>query len=146
MPVKDSLYGKTISSVTSNGRGGVLNTELTKSYSNGCYSAVQGSFKRFGDFEASDYILSNTGLIEKNLSFRFGINRFDYAVEGYYSFHDKSIGILRSSHSHSASSQIRAINSNEPLIIRDFTYDIEYPKQDVKHHIAELKHTKSLTT
>ena len=139
IPVKDSLYGKTISSVTSNGRGGVLNSELTKSYSNGCYSAVQGSFKRFGDFEASDYILSNTGLIEKNLSFRFGINRFDYAVEGYYSFHDKSIGILRSSHSHSASSQIRAINSNEPLIIRDFTYDIEYPKQDVKHHIARIK-------
>lgn len=138
-PVKDSLYGKTIVTAASNGRGGGVTSQLTKSFKNGWYSTVQGTLKRFGDVESADYILSNTGLMEKDLSFRLGLNRFDYGLEGYYSYYNTTIGILRSSHAANASSQIRAINSNEPLIIRNFTYDIGYPNQDVKHHLARIK-------
>ena len=142
-PVKDSLYGKTIVTATSNGRGGGVTSQLTKSFKNGWYSTVQGTLKRFGDVESADYILSNTGLMEKDLSFRLGLNRFDYGLEGYYSYYNTTIGILRSSHAANASSQIRAINSNEPLIIRNFTYDIGYPNQDVKHHLARIKGFKN---
>jgi iron complex outermembrane receptor protein len=142
-PVKDSLYGKTIVTAASNGRGGGVTSQLTKSFKNGWYSTVQGTLKRFGDVESADYILSNTGLMEKDLSFRLGLNRFDYGLEGYYSYYNTTIGILRSSHAANASSQIRAINSNEPLIIRNFTYDIEYPNQDVKHHLARIKGFKN---
>jgi len=142
-PVKDSLYGKTIVTAASNGRGGGVTSQLTKSFKNGWYSTVQGTLKRFGDVESADYILSNTGLMEKDLSFRLGLNRFDYGLEGYYSYYNTTIGILRSSHAANASSQIRAINSNEPLIIRNFTYDIGYPNQDVKHHLARVKGFKN---
>ena len=142
-PVKDSLYGKTIVTAASNGRGGGVTSQLTKSFKNGWYSTVQGTLKRFGDVESADYILSNTGLMEKDLSFRLGLNRFDYGLEGYYSYYNTTIGILRSSHAANASSQIRAINSNEPLIIRNFTYDIGYPNQDVKHHLARIKGFKN---
>ena len=107
------------------------------------YSTVQGTLKRFGDVESADYILSNTALLEKDLSFRLGLNRFDYGLEGYYSYYNTTIGILRSAHAANASSQIRAINSNEPLIIRNFTYDIGYPNQDVKHHLARIKGFKN---
>ena len=141
--VKDSLYGKTIVTAASNGRGGGVTSQLTKSFKNGWYSTVQGTLKRFGDVESADYILSNTGLMEKDLSFRLGLNRFDYGLEGYYSYYNTTIGILRSSHAANASSQIRAINSNEPLIIRNFTYDIGYPNQDVKHHLARIKGFKN---
>ncbi len=142
-PVKDSLYGKTIVTAASNGRGGGVTSQLTKSFKNGWYSTVQGTLKRFGDVESADYILSNTGLMEKDLSFRLGLNRFDYGLEGYYSYYNTTIGILRSSHAANASSQIRAINSNEPLVIRNFTYDIGYPNQDVKHHLARIKGFKN---
>ena len=142
-PVKDSLYGKTIVTAASNGRGGGVTSQLTKSFKNGWYSTVQGTLKRFGDVESADYILSNTGLMEKDLSFRLGLNRFDYGLEGYYSYYNTTIGILRSAHAANASSQIRAINSNEPLIIRNFTYDIGYPNQDVKHHLARIKGFKN---
>ena len=141
--VKDSLYGKTIVTAASNGRGGGVTSQLTKSFKNGWYSTVQGTLKRFGDVESADYILSNTGLMEKDLSFRLGLNRFDYGLEGYYSYYNTTIGILRSSHAANASSQIRAINSNEPLIIRNFSYDIGYPNQDVKHHLARIKGFKN---
>jgi iron complex outermembrane receptor protein len=141
--VKDSLYGKTIGTAASNGRGGGVTSQLTKSFKNGWYSTVQGTLKRFGDVESADYILSNTALMEKDLSFRLGLNRFDYGLEGYYSYYNTTIGILRSAHAANASSQIRAINSNEPLIIRNFTYGIEYPNQDVKHQLARIKGFKN---
>ncbi len=139
VPVKDTIYGKTMLSGASNGRGGVLTSQLTKSHKNGWYGTAQGTLKRFGDVEAADYVMSNTGLIEKDLSLRLGLNRFNYGLEAYYAYYNTDLGILRSSHAHSPSDQIRAINSNIPLVVRDFTYDIGYPSQDVKHHLARIK-------
>ena len=139
VPVKDTLYGKTMLSAASNGRGGVVTSQLTKSHKNGWYGTAQGTLKRFGDVESADYVMSNTGLMEKDLSLRLGLNRFNHGLEAYYAYYNIEIGILRSSHAHSAWSQIRAINGNEPLIIKDFTYDIGYPSQDVKHHLARIK-------
>lgn len=139
VPIKDTLYGKTMLSGASNGRGGVVTSQLTKSHKNGWYGTVQGTLKRFGDVEAADYVMSNTGLIEKDLSLRLGLNRFNHGLEAYYAFYNTEIGILRSSHAHGAADQIRAIESNLPLTIREFTYDIGYPKQDVAHHLARIK-------
>lgn len=138
VPVKDSLYGKTLLNAGSNGRGGTLTSLLTKSYKSGWYGTAQGTFKYFGDFEAPDYVLSNTGIREKNASLLFGLNRFDYGIEGYYSIFKTNIGILRASHLGGAGDQVRAINSDVPLVIRDFTYDLEAPQQDVTHHLARV--------
>ena len=139
VPVKDTLYGKTMISAGSNGRGGGITSKLTKSYKNGVYGTVQGTMKRFGDVEAADYVMSNTGLYEKDMSLRMGLNRFNYGIEGYYAYFNTELGILRSSHAHSAGDQIRSINSNIPLVVRNFTYDINYPKQDVTHQLARIK-------
>lgn len=146
VPVKDTLYGKTILSGASNGRGGVMTSQLTKSHKNGWYGTAQGTLKRFGDVEAADYVMSNTGLMEKDLSLRLGLNRFNHGLEAYYAYYSTEIGILRSSHAHSAYAQIRAINNDEPLVIRDFSYDINYPKQDVTHHLARIKAFKKFKT
>lgn len=139
IPVKDTIYGKTMISAGSNGRGGGITSKLTKSYKNGIYGTLQGTMKRFGDVEAADYVMSNTGLYEKDMSLRMGLNRFNYGIEGYYAYFNAELGILRSSHAHSAGDQIRSINSNIPLVVRDFTYDINYPKQDVTHQLARIK-------
>ncbi|MFT4832267.1 MAG: iron complex outermembrane receptor protein [Psychroserpens sp.] len=139
IPVKDSLYGKTLLTAASNGRGSSLTSQLTKSYQNGWYAKVQGTVKRFGDFEAPDYILSNTGVFERNASLHVGLNQVNYGIEAYYSLFKNEIGILRASHLGGAQDQIRAINSNRPLIINDFTYQINSPKQDVTHHLSRIK-------
>ena len=139
VPVKDSLYGKTLFTAASNGRGSSLNSQLTKSHQNGWYGTIQATFKRFGDFEAPDYMLSNTGIFERNVSLRIGLNHFDYGVEVYYSLFKNEIGILRASHLGGAQDQVRAINSDRPLIIKEFTYNIAEPRQDVTHHLARLK-------
>lgn len=138
-PVKDSVYGKTIVTGATNGRGGSITSQLTKSYKSGWYGKVQGSTKRFGDFNAPDYNLSNTGVFERSFSLRGGLNKFSSGIEAYYSLYKVETGILRASHIGGAEDQVRSINSLQPLYIEDFTYEIDAPSQDVEHHIARVK-------
>ena len=139
VPIKDTLYGKTLLTAASNGRGSSVTSQVTKSYQNGWYGTLQGTFKRFGDFVAPNYVLSNTGVFERNASFKVGLNRFNYGIETFYSLFKNDLGILRASHLGGAQDQLRAINSDRPLIINDFTYQINDPKQEVTHQLFRLK-------
>ncbi len=144
VPVKDSLFGKVILNGATNGRGGSITSTITKTYKSGLYATLQGTVKRFGDFEAPDYVLSNTGVFERDGSIRIGIKDFDYGLEGYYSYFRNDIGILRASHIGGAQDQVAAINSQQPLIIEDFTYDIGVPRQEVTHHLAQVSAFKRI--
>ncbi len=146
VPVKDTIYGKTILNGASNGRGSLITTQLTKSYKNGWYGKIQGTLKKYGDFEAPDYVLSNTGVFEQNLAIKAGFNGFSYGVEANYGVFKNEIGILKASHIGGAQDLVRAINSPKPLIIEDFTYNINPPKQEVTHQIATIKGFKRLNT
>ena len=144
VPLLDSLYGKTILSGSSNGLGGTVSSSLTRSNQNGLYTAFQGSLKRYGDFNAPNYNLSNTGVFERNIAATIGFNRIDYGVEAYYSLFKNEIGILRASHIGGAEDQVQAIASPVPSIINDFTYNIDAPRQDVTHHLARIKGFKNI--
>mgnify|MGYP005622159723 FL=1 len=144
VPLLDSLYGKTILSGSSNGLGGTVSSSLTRSNQNGFFTAVQGSLKRYGDFNAPNYNLSNTGVFERNIAATIGFNRIDYGVEAYYSLFKNEIGILRASHIGGAEDQVQAIASPVPSIINDFTYNIDAPRQDVTHHLARIKGFKNI--
>ena len=135
--LKDSLYGKTIISGQTNGRGYNLNSVLTKTYKKGWYASLQGSLKRFGDFEAPDYALTNSGLNTKALSFNAGYKTFEQGFNVYYSYLNNEIGILRASHIGNIEDLANAINSPQPLVISDFSYDINAPRQEVTHQIVK---------
>ena len=139
IPVKDTLYGKTLVTASSNGRGTSGSTQLTKSYKSGWYGTLHGTLKYFGDSEAPNHILSNTGARETNASFSIGLNRFDYGFEAYYSLFKTEIGILSASHISGISDLIFSINNDTPLIENDFTFNIDNPKQDVTHNLARIK-------
>lgn len=140
--VKDSLYGKTILSGSSNGRGGSLTSSLIKSYNTGWYVKGQGTFKYFGDYEAPDYVLSNTGSREKDFSAGFGLRKLEHGFNFYYSYYNAQIGILRASHIGSAGDLVNALESDKPLYIRDFSYNINAPYQRVIHHLAKADYYK----
>ncbi|MBL7473224.1 TonB-dependent receptor domain-containing protein [Robertkochia sediminum] len=137
--IKDTLFGSTLLTGATNGRGGTLSSSLVKGYKSGWNWKLQGTLKRLGDFEAPDYTLSNTGVFEKGLSSSFGYNSLKYGFDAYYSYYENEIGILRASHIGNVADLIRALNSDRPLVIRDFTYDILAPKQKVAHHLARIK-------
>jgi len=142
--VKDTLFGKTSISGISNGRGVSINSRITKSNLNGWYTSIQGSLKRTGDTEAPNYLLSNTGVSERNASIKIGFNRFDYGIEAYYSIFKNQLGILRASHLGGAGDQVRGIASPIPLIINDFSYDIDAPRQEVTHQLGRIIGYKEL--
>lgn len=141
-PIKDTLFGKTAINGVSNGRGGNIASELTKVYKNGVFLKGQASYKRLGDQEAPDYILSNTGVQEIGTSLEFGKRLFEWGFTGHYSYYDAEIAVLRASHIGNIDDLIRSINSGQPETIRDFTYDIGNPRQRVRHHLGKLNFYK----
>jgi iron complex outermembrane recepter protein len=137
---KDTLFGRTQLNAFSNGRGGNITTSLTRTYDNGLFIKGQGSFKYLGDMETPDYILSNTGIQEKGLSFALGKRAFVQGWEAYYSYFNADIGILRASHIGNVDDLIQSINNRVPNFIEPFTYTINRPNQDVTHHLAKASY------
>ena len=140
--LKDSIFGKTITSAQTNGRGYSLSSKLTKTYTKGWYVSGQGTIKRYGDFDAPDYNLTNTGLNSKSFSINGGYKTFEKGFNVFYSFLNNEIAILRSSHLGNAEDLENAINSPIPLTINDFSYNIDAPKQDVTHQIFKTEFYK----
>jgi len=136
----DSLFGKTQLNAFSNGRGGNITSSLTKSYASGLYIKGQASYKQLGDLDAPNYLLSNTGITEKGITLAIGKRDFVQGWEGYYSFFDSEIGILRASHIGNIDDLIESINSQQPNVINEFTYAIDRPNQEVSHHLGKLNY------
>ncbi|WGH76187.1 TonB-dependent receptor [Tenacibaculum tangerinum] len=139
---KDTLYGKSIISQQTNGRLFSVMTSLNKSYQSGWYVNGQASFKRAGDFEAANYNLTNTGINQKAFTINTGYRKFEKGFEAFYSYLSNEIGILSASHFGNVSDLVTAIESDKPSIIRDFSYDINNPKQDVTHQLLKTNFYK----
>ena len=140
--LKDSLYGKSILSGQSNGRGYSFHSSLSKSTKVGWYVNAKTTLKKIGDFESPNYVLSNTGLDSKAFSLQTGLKKFESGFNVYYTFINNEIGILRASHLGNIEDLENAINSPEPLITNDFSYDINSPKQDVTHQMVKVDYYK----
>ncbi len=139
---RDSIFGKTILYGNTNGRGYGLNTLLTKSSSNGWYATGQAAYKRSGDFRAPDYFLTNTGIQSHSFHVNTGLRKLEHGFNIYYSYIKNKIGILRSSHIGNVEDLVNAINSLQPLVIEDFSYTIDVPKQEVTHQILKANFYK----
>lgn len=137
---KDTLFGKTIMTMESNGRGGTISSSLHKgNFCDWSWNA-QGSFKYYGDREAPNYTLSNTGNREANFSgdLKYTGKKFDFSA--YYSLYSATIGILSASHIGNVNDLYNSINNQTPSVTDDFTYSIKNPKQKVQHHLAKLNY------
>ncbi|WP_298781643.1 TonB-dependent receptor [uncultured Polaribacter sp.] len=137
--IKDSLFGNTLTSFNSNGFGGNINSEIIKTYKSGFYTKLQANYRQFGDFEAANYNLTNSGIKSLNGSLRLGYNSFEKGFDAYYSYVNNEFGILQSSHIGNVNDLVNAINSNEPRVVEDFSYDINVPKQAIVHHLGKIE-------
>ena len=139
--INDSLYGKSILNGFTNGRGLNIISSWTKSYSNGNYFKAQGTIKRNGDFSAPNYLLSNTGTNENNISFSMGKNKILSQWKTNFSFFSQEIAILRSSHVGNTNDLVYAIELARPTIIEPFNHKVSPPKQLNKHHTASIQYS-----
>ncbi len=141
---KDTLVGKTILNLASNGRGGSLSSSLQKGNRYGWSWNALGTFKYLGDRETPDYVLSNSGNREQNFSGGFRFAKEKYNFNAMYSFYNAQIGILKASHIGNVNDLYNSINNQQPSIIVPFTYSIEAPKQEVQHHLAKINYQRWL--
>lgn len=138
VPKKDTLYGKSLLTLNSNGRGGVLSTSFAQGYATGWFWNTTLSGKILGDLESSKYLLSNTGSREQNTFIQGGFKNLNNGIWATYSLFSAQTGILRASHIGNLNDLVNAINSHEPYYVADFTYDLDHPKQEVTHHLVQL--------
>ena len=140
--INDSLYGKSILSGVTNGRGLNIISSWIKSYSSGNYFKAQTTLKRNGDLSAPKYILSNSGNNENNISLTFGKNKILSQWKTNFSYFSQEIGILRSSHIGNVSDLVYAIELAKPGIIQPFDHRISFPKQLNSHYTTSIQYSK----
>lgn len=99
---------------------------------------LQSSVKKGGDYHAAKYNLSNTGLEEFNFSGAIGFEGERRAVEVYLSSFNTEIGILRAAHTGNLTDLQQSIETGRPWYVRDFTYAIDPPRQDINHHLLKI--------
>ena len=140
--INDSLYGKSIISGVTNGRGLNIISSWTKSYNSGNYFKAQATLKRNGDFSAPKYILSNSGNSKNNISLTLGKNKILSQWKMNFSYFSQEIGILRSSHIGNVSDLVYAIELAKPTIIKPFDHQIRSPKQVNNHYSTRIQYSK----
>ena len=142
---KDTLSGSAVVSLHSNGRGGAVNAAVHRG--NFCDWAwnVQTGMKYFGDREAPDYVLSNSG--SREYSFSGDVKHIGKKVVwgATASFYQSQMAILTASHIGNVTDLYYAITSGQPYFVGDFGYRISNPKQEVRHIRGKLFLNYTLT-
>ena len=139
LPLQTRLNGSIHSGFQTNGRGFNSGFNLSEGYERFSWN-VGGNMNIVGDRHTPDYMLTNTGARE--YSFYTGTKyriKDNLVLRGNYSFMRQNLGILRSSIGSSGAALIRNFEAERPVIIRDFSYDINEPNQFVTHHLTSLK-------
>ncbi len=113
-------------------KGWVLPNDHKMSFQGG------GTFKRNGDARAPKYVLSNTGIQENNAYGAFSYLRLfsnlHIQSQTFYNHYYRKSGILAASHIGNVEDLQNAIENQKPFIINDWTYKIQYPRQQTHHH------------
>jgi iron complex outermembrane receptor protein len=138
MKLNSPFYLNLGSGFQTNGKGMNFNVKSGSGYKNFGYS-LGLDYSKIGDRHAPSYSLTNTGKEEKslNLGFHYHIKSFD--IKLFYNYVDLDLALLRSSFFHSGNALSNAINSETPLFIRPFSYNINEPNQVVSHHFSKAK-------
>ena len=133
--------GKVAYGFQSNGRGHTLNTRYGSQFDRTAYR-LSATAKLFGDQQAPDYYLRNTGRREGNAALQIARFHRDerWISRLYYSLFNAEIGVLRGAHVGNLTDLQRAIAREQPFFTEpEFSYRIDAPRQRVIHHLIKAE-------
>ncbi len=136
------ISGEINTALFSNNRMGVLSGILEGNFKqvNPLSWRLQGTIKRGGNAKTPNYWLENSGIAEYNFSAAAGWQQSNWGSELFFSSFDTELGIFTGSHIGNTTDLINAINAAKPPdYISDaaFRYQIDRPKQRVKHYLLK---------
>jgi iron complex outermembrane receptor protein len=131
------LQGKVRLHGRSNGRAGEGTVELRKGFK---WWSLQGggSYVKQGDLKTADYQLTNTGKEESSYHGELRIHptaKLD--IEASYSRFEQELGILSGSVFGNLDNLRQALVVDTPLYTLPFSYDINQPRQEVRHDLIK---------
>jgi len=134
----ESLNAEAGTGYQSNGRGFNTSLEVGEGFENWSYY-FGGNYTKIGDRHAPDYMLTNSGKEEAsaNLGVRYRKGNWDFKL--HYSYINQKLALLRSSIAESGDAFIKALNAEEPVFIKPFSYDINEPNQQAQHHFSKVE-------
>lgn len=136
--LNEPFYAEFGSGFQSNGRG--INTNIETGMGRKKWSYfLNANFVKIGDRNTPDYMLTNSGKEEKaiGLGTRYHMQNWDFKI--YYSYVNQNLALLRSSIAESGNAFVKAINSDEPVYIKPFSYSINAPNQLTQHHLGKAE-------
>ena len=138
LPTDRSRNGDIRLTGVDNGRQVALAASLTQGLGRGYGLRFNAGVRRAGDAHAAEYLLTNTGLAEMSGGVDIGYQKGLRNLRLSYQLFQSELGILRSAHIGNLTDLQDALTRDRPLIIEDFSYDIQNPKQQVLHHTLRI--------
>lgn len=139
LPYGEKLSGEVYLIGQSNGRGGSASGRVQQGLGERWAYRAQVSGKRLGDLSAPEYNLTNTGVAEFNGSGALGYKGDKLSLNAFYSYFSSELGVLKASHIGNVTDLNRALDTDKPLIIEPFSYEINNPRQELSHQLAKLE-------
>jgi iron complex outermembrane receptor protein len=99
---------------------------------------VQGSLRKAGSSRTPDYWLGNTGFQELNGSATVGYDTDNVGLHAHYSHFGTELGLYNGAHIGNFDDLLRAIERGHPSVEYDFTYQVEPPKQRIRHDLIKV--------
>lgn len=147
LPDAPGLGGTVQTVLQSNGRSGTLSGVLEGGIGKlkGWGWRAQGTVKQAGDYHAPDYMLTNTGVREKDFSLATGYHRNNTGFEVFFSHFRTTLGILKGTSISNIEDLENAMEREPPQYTKDnFSYHIEAPRQEVGHNLLKLSAHKDV--
>ena len=139
-------YGKPLagwvkSSVSSNGRGGMLSGLVSGSLlkSGNVAYRFHGTGRANGTMQTPAYLLKNTAVKEYSFSAAAGYKGKRLEADAFYSLYATHLGIFTGSHIGNLTDLNEAFQNKQPKDTGVFTYAIENPKQFVQHQLSRFR-------
>lgn len=137
------LKSSTALVVNSNGKGGILNTQLEGGNSNFGYRAGLTA-KKSGNLKTANYYLGNTGTEELNANLLLDYTWKQSDIQISLSHFGTTLGIFEGAHIGSKEDIIARIAHGRPFETYEFGYSIYAPKQRVEHQVAKINYQYTL--
>jgi len=100
---------------------------------------AQGTYKQAGNAKTPTYYLKNTGMRELNYSLGAGYQNKKFDIELFHSYFNTDIAIFAGSHIGNLTDLYNAFNATQPIDSAGFSYNIDFPYQDVVHQLNKIK-------
>lgn len=137
----DALHGKAIVLYGTNGRQLTATAHIESALPGLPQIAwrMQGTYSNVGDRSTARYLLNNTGSREANVNLAAGYKGRQLSAQLTYSLFNQQIGVMRSAQMGSEDLLRQRIKLGRPVDIEPFSRAIDYPRQHILHHTADLK-------